>query len=606
MPGSICQDSTLSRLVGHPNVTEIIVNGNRCTALIDSGAEVSTVPESFIPVADLQSLDIDLTVNVAGNQKLTYSGMAEIDLNLRPDLDNRDHNRTILALVIPDRYCDPKVPVVLGTKVIRDYRNYHIKYGTKNNVDSFLPKAWRCAFNALQIADSHDGVIGIVKSTKVEVVPPGSRKIIHALCRLNKEFVSLDSSSHVLTEVTPQHALPGGLLVTSSLINLSNRNLSTCRVDVEFQNHSNRELSIPAKAVVCNLHQVKLVNKDSVSSNQSHDQGNDTFLGLFASPNVSNRLAELLVKWKSVFSLHDFDTGHTDVVTHEINLTDDRPIKIPHRRIPPHMYEEVKNHIQEMLNAGHIRASNSPWAAPIVLVRKKDNSLRFCVDYRSLNQKTIRDAFPLPRIEETLDALSGAKYFTSLDLRAGYWQVGVKEEHKERTAFTVGPLGFYEFQSMPFGLTNSPATFQKLMHRCLGDLHQDCLVYLDDIIIFSSDLDEHFEKLERVFQRLNNYNLKLKPSKCMFLQESVKYLGHIVSREGIHTDPDKLNVVKTWPIPTTARHVQQFLGFVGFYRHFIKDFAKLAHPLNQLLKGLDNSSKKKARNKSPLTLLSCP
>jgi len=244
-----------------------------------------------------------------------------------------------------------------------------------------------------------------------------------------------------------------------------------------------------------------------------------------------------------------------------------------HRRIPPNIYGEVRDHIQDMLEAGHIRPSKSPWSFPVVLVRKADKSLRLCVDYRALNRVTIRDAFPLPRIDETMDSLCGAKYFSSLDLRAGYWQVGVTEAHKERTAFTVGPLGFYEFNSMPFGLTNSPATFQKLMHRCLGDLHNDCLVYLDDIIIFSSTITEHIEKLEKVFQRLKEYHLKLKPSKCRFLKEEVKYLGHIVSKQGIQTDPAKLSVVKSWPRPCNAKQVQQFLGFVGFYRRFIKDFA---------------------------------
>jgi hypothetical protein len=308
-------------------------------------------------------------------------------------------------------------------------------------------------------------------------------------------------------------------------------------------------------------------------------------------------VAELLCSWKEVFSLHDMDFGHTNVVTHDINLGDETPVKLRHRRIPPAMYAEVRNHIQEMLNAGHIRPSHSPWSFPIVLVRKKYNSLRFCVDYRDLNRRTIKDAFPLPRIEETIDSLSGARYFSSLDLRSGYWQVEVTERHKERTAFTAGPLGFYEFNSMPFGLTNAPATFQKLMHHCLGDLHEDCLVFLDDIIVFSATAQEHILKLEKVFQRLKTYNLKLKPSKCHFLKTEIRYLGHIVSDRGVHTDPDKVSVVEKWPTPQNIKDVQTFIGFVGFYRRFIKDFAKLAEPLHQLLRGRSNKAKKKAKFK---------
>ena len=593
-------DSTLSKLLGRPNITSVKVNDKLCMALIDSGAEVSTVPESMVPVSDIQVLDVDLTVNAAGNHKLPYVGIAEIELNLRPNLDDNNHCSVILALVVPDQYCDSDFSVVIGTKLIRDYSNHQNRLKSEGYVDKSLPEAWKLAFEALHMVDANNGVLGMVKSTKVEVIPPGSRKVIHGLCRLNKHSVSIGSNQLALTEVVSKSTLSGGLLVTSSLVQVNNPSVSTCRVNVEVQNHSTRELQIPAKHSVCSIHQVSMVSSND-SCHQQDKPPDDSFFDMFDLPKdpTGVLLGDLLGKWSDVFSHHDLDTGHTEVVTHEINLTDETPIKVPHRRIPPHMYEEVRNHLQDMLQAGHIRPSQSPWAAPIVLVRKKDNSLRFCVDYRALNQKTIRDAFPLPRIEETMDALCGAKYFSSLDLRAGYWQVGMKEEHKERTAFTVGPLGFYEFESMPFGLTNSPATFQKLMHRCLGDLHKDCLVYLDDIIIFSSDIEDHFQKLEKVFQRLKDYNLKLKPSKCMFLKESVKYLGHIVSSEGIHTDPDKLVAVKSWPIPNNVKKVQQFLGFVGFYRRFIKDFAKIAYPLTQLLKGIDNVSRKKNKKSIP-------
>jgi transposase InsO family protein len=587
----------LSRLVGRPNITEVVLNGKFCLALVDSGADISTVPESFVPASELQSLDVDLTVNVAGNTRLKYIGMAEVDINLRPNMSDSMHSMTILALVVPDMYCDCKVPVVLGTKLIREYSSCHQQLEANGFVDRSLPKAWKLAFSALQMADSGNGVIGTVKSTKDEVFPPETRKIIHGICRMNRHTSSIRGNQLALTEVVPEYSLPGGLLVTSCLVSVEHPSTSMCRIKVEIQNHSGKELVIPAKTRVCNLHQVQLVTNtdEDLGGSECQVNADPDFLNMFQIPDSSDgrSLKKLLLKWRDAFSLHDLDTGHTDVVTHEINLTDDTPIKLPHRRIPPHMYAEVRNHIQDMLQAGHIRPSQSPWSSPVVLVRKKDKSLRFCVDYRSLNRKTIRDAFPLPRIDETMDALCGAKYFSSLDLRAGYWQVGVKEEHKERTAFTIGPLGFYEFQSMPFGLTNSPATFQKLMHRCLGDLHKDCLVYLDDIIIFSTDLDEHMKKLEKVFERLKEYNLKLKPSKCKFLQKSVKYLGHIVSQDGIQTDPDKLQVVKSWPVPTNVKHVQQFLGFVGFYRRFIKDFAKIAHPLTRLLKHLDKVSRTK-------------
>ena len=248
------------------------------------------------------------------------------------------------------------------------------------------------------------------------------------------------------------------------------------------------------------------------------------------------------------------------------------------------MYEEVREHLKLLLTTGVIRESESPWASPVVLVRKKTGALRFCVDYRLLNQKTVRDAYVLPRIEECFDYLSGAKYFSCLDLRSGYYQVDIEEEDKPKTAFTVGHLGFYEFNKMPFGLSNSPATFQRLMEKVIGDLHlKKYLVFLDDIIIHGRTKEEHLERLSRVFQKLREHGLKLNFGKCKFFQQRIQYLGHIISEAGIETDPEKIDKVRDWPIPKNPDHVREFLGFCGYYRKFVKDFAKLAKPLNALL-----------------------
>ena len=194
------------------------------------------------------------------------------------------------------------------------------------------------------------------------------------------------------------------------------------------------------------------------------------------------------------FSKNNLDMGRTNLVKHHIKLTDPVPFKEAYRRIPPQMYDEVKAHIQEMLNLGAIRPSNSPWASAIVLVRKKYGRLRFCIDLRRLNNRTVKDAYSLPKIESILDSLIGARVFSTLDLKAGYWQVEMAEECKAYTAFTCGPLGFCECDTMPFGATNTPATFQRLMHDCLGDLNMNwCIVYLDDIIIFSDTKEEHLK-----------------------------------------------------------------------------------------------------------------
>ena len=257
-----------------------------------------------------------------------------------------------------------------------------------------------------------------------------------------------------------------------------------------------------------------------------------------------------------------------------------------------------------MLDAGAIRESQSPFSSNVVLVRKKDGSLRFCIDYRKLNNRTVKDAYYLPRIEETIDTLSWSKYFSKLDLRSGYWQVGVKESDKMKTAFSVGPLGFFECNRMAFGLCNSPASFQRLTEWCMGELHlRECLIYLDDIIIFSKTFDEHLVRLANVFRQLEVHGIKLKGSKCEFFQRQVNYLGHIVSDAGIHTDSDKIAVLKEWKPPTNVKELRSFLGFAGYYRRFVCNYSSIVKPLNALLVGhpTNKKYKKKKKEQTPWT-----
>ena len=234
-----------------------------------------------------------------------------------------------------------------------------------------------------------------------------------------------------------------------------------------------------------------------------------------------------------------------------------------------------------MLQKNAIQPSSSPWASPIVLVKKDGNS-RFCMDYCKLNAVTRKDAYPLLQIDETLDTLSGSQWFTTLDLASGYWQVELAEEDQQKSAFCTMD-GLFEFKVMPFGLYNAPATFQRLMDLVLAGLQWSaCLVYLDDIIVLGRDFYGHLQNLQLVLQRIRDAGLKLQPAKCAFFQSEVKYLGHIVSWEGVAADPSNVNKVCSWPVPTTAEEVQQFLGLANYYRRFIRDFANIAKPLHRL------------------------
>ena len=221
-----------------------------------------------------------------------------------------------------------------------------------------------------------------------------------------------------------------------------------------------------------------------------------------------------------------------------------------------------------MVNIGAIERSQSPWASMIVLVWKKDGSLRFCIDLCKLNECTIKDAYSLPRIEDSLDCLNGAQIFSSVDLKSGYWQVELTEESKALTAFTVGPLGLYECTQMPFGLMNAPDTFQGLMESCLGEMHLNwCIIYFDDVIVFSKDPTAQLKGLRGVFQKLREVGLKLKPSKCEFFKDRIAYLAHIVSKAGRETYPKKIQDIQEWSRPETVTDVRQFLGFTNYYKN---------------------------------------
>ena len=294
------------------------------------------------------------------------------------------------------------------------------------------------------------------------------------------------------------------------------------------------------------------------------------------------KIAKLLCENQDVFAISDSDIGKTGLVKHHINTGDSKPIRQRPRRFPPKEQEEIDRQIQDMLQHDRIEPSDSPWSSNVVLVKKKDGSKRFCVDYRRLNHLTIKDSYPIPRIDDSLDALGGAKWFSTLDLASGYWQVELDEEAKKKSAFVVRG-GLYSWKVMPFGLCNAPSTFERLMEQVLAGLHWEVLlVYLDDVIVFAKTIDDELTRLGIVFQRLRQAGLKLKAKKCHLFRESVLYLGHVVSREGVATDPEKIRVVKEWPTPTNAKEVQSFLGLASYYRRFIAGFANIARPLHRL------------------------
>ncbi|XP_036000896.1 uncharacterized protein LOC118565187 [Fundulus heteroclitus] len=296
------------------------------------------------------------------------------------------------------------------------------------------------------------------------------------------------------------------------------------------------------------------------------------------------RFIQLLLSYQSIFAKSETDLGYMSAVTHKIDTGSAKPVRQPVRRTPLGFQGEEEAHLKAMLEAGVIMPSVSEWASPVVLVRKKDGGVRWCVDYRSLNSLTIKDAYPLPQIEECLDVVGGATMFSTLDLQSGYWQVAVDNNDREKTAF-ITKWGLYEYTRMPFGLCNAPSTFQRAMELVLRGLQwETLLIYLDDVIVVGNGVDQSLDRLEQVFQRFQSHGLKLKPSKCHLLQEEVLFLGHIVSGEGVRPNPALVKDVQMWKSPDNLQELQAFLGLCNYYRKFVPRFAELANPLHHLLK----------------------
>ena len=396
--------------------------------------------------------------------------------------------------------------------------------------------------------------------------------IHHTSFTLNNDEVSDISISRIQTDSVLSSELPEGDHIYRKQIN------STNKMD-----------QAPPKMPDVILSSINEIN-ESEKSNETDPFSVPEHLKALYEDSIRNlktdkekqMLAEVLRQYEDAFAKSPTDLGRCSVLKHKIDTAGAAPIRQPMRRTPQGFEHEEEKHLLEQLEAGVIRPSNSPWSSPIVLVRKKDGGVRWCVDYRRLNDVTVKDAYPLPRIDSCLDQLSTAKIFSTLDLQAGYWQLELEESSKPKTAF-ISKYGLYEYNTLPFGLCGAPSTFQRCMEIIARPLQwESILIYLDDIIILGSTFEEHLSRLKEVLSRIVAVGLKLKPVKCELFKNEVLFLGHKVSQEGIQTNPKLINSVRDWKEPTSVKGIQQFVGLCNYYRQFIRNFSEMAAPLTRL------------------------
>lgn len=520
-------------LVGPRNEGEVEISGMKCKALIDSGSQVTSITHSYWcshPILQKQKLQPSLIpIEGAAGQSVTHHGVLRINLKV---LEKEFKN--VPAFVVEDSEYRLSVPLLIGTNVLRASRTHlQATYGQQflQHVKESHPE-WYTSL--LEVGDTgHYNVedrVGPAVYTGHKIHIPGGKEM-DLMCKVTagpqrRTYTALIEGHHSLK-------LPQDLLVAKVLANVKRG-----RTPVRVMNLSQHPVTIKPHTQLANVSLVDGV-MDFSDKKQGQSYGGsskDTCLSLtqvissccvnlskaaVEDENQRSILKKLVERNADVFSQHPLDYGHTKTVQHEIPLVDSKPFRLPYRKIPPSQWQDVRKMLIEMEVAGVIRPSKSPYASPVVVVTKKDGSLRLCIDYRKLNSCSTRDAFPLPRIEEALEALGQAKFFSTLDLTSGYWQVEVVEQDKHKTAFST-PMSLFEANRMPFGLQNAPSTFQRLMTCCFGDLNfTQLLIYLDDLIIFSKTFDEHLNRLQLVFDRLREHGLKLKPSKCQLMRKEV-------------------------------------------------------------------------------------
>ena len=551
---------------------------------MDSGSQVSSIAQSFyfknfshVTLQPLENLQIE---GVTG-QSLPYTGFIEVKLTFPIKLSGSLMSMNVLLLVVPDTSYNSRTPILLGTNVLQLCLQDTL---THNEDDVDAPSQWWSTFKCLTASLQNKGPIGQIHSFASTVIAARTSKFVK--CFPNCAQVA---SVNVVIE-DGDVSLPGGLMIKPSLheaLTLTND------VYVEIFNVSGHDVTIPAKYCLGEVYEADVIDTVVSAAVQSSEVSPDVknFINTAGWDSVLSKdemktAESFLQEWTSVFARSDLDLGKAVGFQHRLHLKDDTPVKLRYTQVHPSMVEEVRQHLQMMKDMGVISPSKSAYSSPVVIVRKKSGAIRMCIDYRKLNLKCSPPGYSLPRVHEALDCLSGCQYFSCLDLKSGYWQMELHPDDRHKTAFSLGPLGFWEWNRMPFGLAAAPASFQQMMETIIGPLNlNECLLYLDDIVIFSRNFGDHITRLRNVFQRLSESGLKLNPDKCVFFQSSVKYLGHVVSSKGIEACPDKVKVVKEWPAPTCFKDLRKFIGFAGFYRRFVKNFAGIAQPLHELLKG---------------------
>lgn len=600
------QSDYVTKLIGRKALTQCNLNGLAVSALLDTGAQVSMIDREWknkylpdIPIRPLSEIiegEEELKVCAVNGDILPFDGWVAITVNLIGN-ENPGFSITVPFLVSSLALERP----LLGFNVLEEV--------VREQPEKLIPTLVTLLCNAMSIpAEKAELLVSLIQTDKTKEQSQrlwtGKRDTVIAAGQIAwlkcPVPPAMDLSHSVfLFEPDANHAQLNELDAGEGLVEIQNPERPYVAVPVG--NNTKHAITIPRKTPLGSLHYIdKVITTDppevckpTVTVNRVTSTSADTIQAPWQPPidlshlsdEQKEKVNQMLFEESEAFARDCSDIGCIPSLKMSITLKDENPVQKTYSSVPRPLFKEVKEYIQELLVKGWIVKSKSPYAAPVVCVRKKDGSLRLCIDYRLLNKKTVPDRHPLPRIQDLTDTLGGNSWFSLLDQGKAYHQGFVAEGSRHLTAF-ITPWGLYEWVRIPFGLTNAPAAFQRSMEEMLGPLRDECcLPYLDDVLCYAKTFDEHVETLRKVLQALQRHGVKLRPEKCELFRQEVRYVGRIVSAEGIKIDPRDLEAVQTLTstTPQTVGDVRKLTGFLGYYRSYIQDFSRIAKPIYELL-----------------------
>jgi hypothetical protein len=540
--------------VAYGSFIKTFVQNAELTLMIDNGADISIIKETKLKKTTPIKNGSQCSITGVTPGAIKTIGLTTLRLNFYDS--EIDHDFQVVDITFP-----LQVDGILG-------RDFLSKYRCNINYDTYLL--------SVNLSETILEVPFADETSADTIVVPARCEVIKRLLMINIQKPHLLLAQEIQKGVFCCNAI----IDQNKLVKFVNVN----QHDVEIKNFVPQlvpmsEYNLVESDVKININTVIQEREKKLFEELNLDK---------IPPYAINSIKNICKEHSSIFALKDDKLSTNNFYEQKIRLEDGTPVFTKNYRIPHNQKKIINSQVQEMLQNDIVEDSVSPFNSPLLLVPKKGSAdqaeWRLVIDFRKLNKKVIGDKFPLPRIEEILDQLGRAKYFSILDLKAGYHQIPISKESRECTAFS-SDLGHFQFKRLPFGLKVSGNSFQRMMAIAMAGLTpESAFLYVDDLVVFGCSQQHHNSNLIKVFERLENYNLKLNPKKCQFMQSSVTYLGHFISSEGIRPDPSKFSAVKNYPKPENADDTRRFIAFCNYYRRFVPDFAELAHPLNLLLK----------------------